>query len=174
MLVAPAPVDVVVLDEHGGRQYDIREFGSLCQELLVHRDKQVIALKPCNDVSLLRRDIHGIGILNEQCMNRRAVAQRFCITGQNPTDLRLIERSDIGVNKRLTFYQTVVYAEYVAIGMKPTASLDLPGTRHCRNAECGMHRNGTVATARKAVAQAEIGRFCLSHQTRKGLDLIDR
>ena len=41
--LAAALVDVVVLDEHGGGQYDVRYLGCVGHELLVHAHEQVVA-----------------------------------------------------------------------------------------------------------------------------------
>ncbi len=45
VLVAAAPVDVVMLEEHRRRQHDVGHLGRVGHDLLVHGDEQVVAGK---------------------------------------------------------------------------------------------------------------------------------
>ena len=86
-----AAIDVVVLKKHCRRQDDISEFCRVGHELLMHDQKEILALEAFDDLALLGRDIGWIGVLHQHGSDRRATVQRFGVTGQHPADLRLVE-----------------------------------------------------------------------------------
>ena len=65
VLVSTALVDVVVLQEHGGRQHHVRHLRGRRHELLVHAHEQVLACEARLDLALLGRDLHRVHVLDE-------------------------------------------------------------------------------------------------------------
>ena len=90
----PAVIEVVVLDEHGGRQHDVGDFRGVGHELLVHADEQIVAREAALDHLLVGRDRHRIGVLDQQRRDRAAALQRFLVAGQDRADARLVEHAD--------------------------------------------------------------------------------
>ena len=65
VLVAAALVDVVVLQEHGGRQHHVGHLRGRRHELLVHADEQVLAREARLHLALLGRHLHRVHVLDE-------------------------------------------------------------------------------------------------------------
>ena len=129
MLVTAAAVDVVMLEEHGGRQHDVGEPGGVRHELLVDAGEQVVAQHALPHQALLRRDIGRIGVLDEQRGHRRPAIQRLGVAGEDAADLRLVEVAHARIGIAAAFDPALVELEDVGIGMEGAAALILPGSR---------------------------------------------
>ena len=114
MLVAAAAIDVVMLEEHGGRQHDVGELGRVGHELLVHAGEQVVAQEALLHQPLLRRDIGRIGVLDQHRRHRRpADRARLGVAGQHRADARLVEMADARIAQRRAFELALVELEDV-------------------------------------------------------------
>ncbi len=60
----------------------------------MHDGEQIFTSKTLPHQPLLGRDRHRVGVLNQQRLDGRAIAQRRRITGKDAADLRLIELAD--------------------------------------------------------------------------------
>ena len=76
VLVAAAPIDVVVLHEHGRGQDDVGHQGRLGHELLVDADEQVLAGKAPLHQFLLGRDGDRVRVLDDHRRDGRTVTER--------------------------------------------------------------------------------------------------
>ncbi len=65
ILAAAGGIEIVVLDEHGGRQHDVGDFRGVGHELLVHADEQIVAREAALDHLLVGRDGDRIGVLDQ-------------------------------------------------------------------------------------------------------------
>ena len=72
VLLAAALIEIIVFEEHGGRQHDIGDACSLGHELFMHADEQILAGKAAMHGIQIRCDRHWIGVLDQHGRNRRA------------------------------------------------------------------------------------------------------
>ena len=170
MLVAAGLVDVVVLQEHGGRQHHVGHPGGLGQKLLVHADEQVVAREPALDPVLVGRDRDRIGVLDEQRRDRRTAGQRIGIAAQDRADARLIEHPHRPVADVRPFDHRLVPVIDVGVVVERPAPFVLPRAGNRRDAARRMHVGSAVARAREAVAEAEIGALGVAHQAGEFFD----
>ena len=108
VLAAAGGIKIVVLDEHGGRQDDVRDLGGVGHELLVHADEQILAGETALDHVLVRRDRDRIGVLDEERVDRPAALQRVGIAGEDGADARLVEHADRRIAQVGAFDHAVV------------------------------------------------------------------
>ena len=167
------PVDVVVLQEHGGRQDDVGHRRRLGHHLFVHADEKVLAAEAPLDLRLVRRDRHRVGVLDEHRRHRRTAEQGLRLAAKDRADARLVEEPDRGIADVAPFDERLVEAEDGTVGMEGAAALMLPGAGDRCDALRGMHVDGTVPRAAEAVAEAEEGAPGLADRLGKGLDLGD-
>ena len=99
VLVTAGLVHVVVLEEHGGRQHDVRDRRGFGHELLVHADEEVVAREPPMHARELRRDHHRIRALDEERGDGRTVAEVVRVAVENRPDARLIEDTDRRIDR---------------------------------------------------------------------------
>ena len=139
VLVAAALVDVVMLEEHGGRQHDVGELGRVGHELLVHAGEQVVAQEALLHQPLLGRDIGRVGVLDQHRRHRRAAIERVRGAGQHLADARLVEIADRADRAaRVPSSIVLVELEDARIGMEGAAALILPApvTAAMQDAAC--------------------------------------
>ena len=173
MLIAAAAIDVVMLEEHGGRQDDVGQLRRVGHELLVHAGEEVLAAKSLDHQPLLGCDIGGVGVLDEQRRHRRAAVERRGIAGEDRADARLVEVADARIDEAAAFEQALVELEDARIGVEGATALISPGPGDGRDGKCCMHGDGAVALPGEAVAEAEEGPLRRAHQPGEGLDLVD-
>ena len=171
--VAAAAIIVVVLEEHGGGQHDIGHFGRIGHELLVDDGEEVIAGEAGAGEPLLRADVHRVGVLDEQRLDRAAAFQGFGVAGEDLADLAHIEFARVALFERGALDQRLVELPGTRIGVESAATTMAPGARHGRDGERRMHGRRAVALAGKAVAEAEIGFRRGADEMGEGLDLGD-
>ena len=174
VLVAAAAIDVVVLEEHGGRQHDVGELGRVGHELLVHAGEEVVAQKPLLHQPLLRRDVHRIGVLDQHRRYRRAAMERIRSVHQHRPDARMVEVADIGVAQPRALEQALVELEDAGVRVKGAAALILPAAGHRGDRQRGVHVDRTVALAGEAIAEAEESALRRADEMRERLDLVHR
>ena len=142
-------------------------------ELLVHAGEQVLAGEACLHLALLGRHLHGIGVLDEQRRDRRAVLDVLGIAGQHRADAGLVEHAHLGIGDVEPFDQRLVPVEDGAVVVEAAAALVQPSAGNRRNAQRRVHVVGAVARAGEAVAETEIGLGCGADHLGEGLDLGD-
>ena len=147
VLVAAAPIEVVVLHEHGRRKHDVGHERGFGHELLVHADEQVLPGEAPFDQFLLGRDRDRVGVLDQHGGDRRAVPQRLRVTGEDASDLGLVELAHLRVVGVEAFDEALAEVEDGVVVVKRLAALELPGARHGSNAGGGMHVHRPVALA---------------------------
>lgn len=161
-----------MFEEHGGGHHDIGHLGRFRHELLMHRNEEIVAQEPLFHQPLFRRDINGIGVLDEQRRHRAAVAQRFCVPRQHTADLRLVELANFRVGVRAAHQLRLVEPEDIAIIVEGPAALILPGAENRGDGKRRMHRDCAIALAGKTVTQPEERLFRGADKPRKSLDLF--
>ena len=155
MLVTAAVIEIVVLHEHGRRQYDVGHLGGFGHELLVHHHEQVLARETLAHKRLLRRHGHRIGVLDQHRLDRRAVLQRHGVAGQDASNPGLIEHPCGVVARVMALDDGFVELPDREIVEEGAPALVLPGAGHCGDAKRGMHLGRAIAAAGKAIAEAE-------------------
>ena len=91
--VAIRMVDVEVLERRGRRQQHVGEIGGVCAEQVVHDDEEVVAREAVHHLGRLRRDRHGIAVVDEQRAYRRiGVRERIA-------DRRHVDRARVAGNE---------------------------------------------------------------------------
>ena len=173
VLVAAALVDVVVLQEHGGRQHHVGHLRRRRHELLVHAHEQVLAGEAGLHLALLGRHLHRVHVLDEQRRDRRAALDVVGIAGQHRADARLVEHAHARVGDVEALDQRLVPVVDGAVVVEAAAALVEPGAGDGRNAQRRVHVVGAVARAGKAVAEPEIGARRRADHLGEGLDLGD-
>ena len=173
VLVAAALVDVVVLQEHGGRQHHVGHLRRRRHELLVHGDEQVLAREAGLHLALLGRHLHRVHVLDEERRDRRAVLDVVGVAGQHRADARLVEHAHLRVGDVEALDQRLVPVIDGAVVVEAAAALVQPRAGDRGNAQRGMHVVGAVARAGEAVAQPEVGLRRGADHFREGLDLGD-
>ena len=154
--VGAGGVEIVVLEKCRRRQHDVGHRRGLGHELLVDADEQVVAGKALTHETEFRGDHHRIGILDEECGNRRAVAEVAAVAGQHRADARLVEDAGRRVEHVEPFEQGAVERHQPVVRLQRAAALVLPGAGHGRQAGHREELCRAVARARKAVADADI------------------
>ena len=86
VLVAAGGVNIVVFQEHGGWQDDIRIARGVGHELLVNAREEVVARKSAPDLLLIRSDGQRIGILDQHRANGPSPFQRLRLSRQYRAD----------------------------------------------------------------------------------------
>ena len=97
VLMASCLVDVIVLKEHGGGQYDVCHLGGFGHGLLMHADKEILARKTLMHPVEIRCHRHGIGVLNKECSDGRTVFDILLVSGQDSPNTGLIQHPHIRV-----------------------------------------------------------------------------
>ena len=173
VLVPAALVDVVVLEEHGGRQHHVGHLRGGRHELLVDADEQVLAREACLHLALLGRHLHGVGVLDEEGGHGRAALDVVGVAGEHRADARLVEHPHVGVGDVQAFDQRLVPVVDGAVVVEAAAAFVEPRAGHGRDAQGRVHVVGAVARAGEAVSEPEIGPRRRTHHFGKRLDLGD-
>ena len=95
--MAAALIDVVMLEEHGGRQHDIGEFRRFGHELLVHAGEQILARQSLLHLGLVGRHRGRIGVLDDHRHHRRPASEVIGIVQQRRPDAALVDVADAGL-----------------------------------------------------------------------------
>ena len=164
-------VDVVVLEEHGGRQDDVGHGRGVGQELLVHGDEQIGPREAAVHLAELGGDAHRVGVLDQQRVDRAAALQRLGLAGQDRADPRLVQRADRRIAGVQALDHRLVPPVQLAEIVERTAARMLPGAGHHGQAGRGVHGRGTVARAGEAVADAQEGPPGAAIEPGEGQDL---
>ena len=100
MHLAARGIEVVVLEEHGGRQHDVGQLRRVGHELLVDADEQVVAQRsPARTLAAFGSDRHRVGVLDQHRVDRRPAAERVTLADQDRADPRLVELADGGIDR---------------------------------------------------------------------------
>ena len=91
------PVDVVVLQEHGGRQDDVGNRRSLGHHLLVHADEKVLAAEATLTFDWSGATDIGLVFWIEHRRHRRPAEQGLRFAAKDRADARLVEEPDRGI-----------------------------------------------------------------------------
>ena len=174
VLVSPALVDVVVLDEHRRGQDHVGDLRRLGHELLVHADEEVLAGEALVDQPQLRRDHHRVRVLDEHRGHRGAVAQVPPVAGEDGPDAGLVEHPDSRVPHVQPLDERPIPVVDRPVVVERAAPLVPPGARHRRDAQGRVHVDRAVSLAREPVAEPEEGPGGRADHLRQGLDRIGR
>ena len=135
VLVAAAAIDVVMLQEHRGRQHDVGELCRIGHELLVHAGEEVVAQQALLHQPLLGRDIRRIGVLDQHRRHRRTAIERVCGARQHRADPRMVEIADVaGREVAVPSSTALVELEDAGVGVERAAALILPAAGDCGDA----------------------------------------
>ncbi len=172
--VAARGVEIVVLEEHRGRQHDIGEGRRLGQELLMDAGEEVLAPKTFVHQLELGADHRRVGVLNQQRRHRRTVLQGLTVAGQDRPEPRLVELADRGIDHVETFDQRPVEGIHAGVAIKRATALVFPRAGHRRQGRDGVHVGSTIAAAAEAVMAADERGLGLAVEPRERNDLLDR
>ena len=139
----------------------------------MHDEEQVLAQEAFAHQALIGGHDSRIGVLHDHGVDRLAALQRLGVAGENRADFGHVEHPRIALLQMRAFDARFIQLPGAGIGMEGAAAAMLPGAGHGRNAQGGVNGGGTVALARKAVAEAEEGFWCLADEMGKGLDFRD-
>ncbi len=152
-------IDIVVFEERRRGQHDVGHPRGVGQELLVHANEQILAPEAVAHFAEFGGDVHRIGVLHEQRLDRRSVAQIALVPGQDRSDAALVERADTRIAPVEAFDHRLVEAVDRGLGVKRAAAFVPPGAGDRRQGCRRVHRGSAVAVAREAVAQTQEGAF---------------
>ena len=93
-LMSTALINVVMFQEHGGWQHNIRQFIRFGHELFMHADEQIIAGKTLLYCILVRRDRNRVGVLGEQDSDRRPALQIMGVIVQDRAYAALVQHAN--------------------------------------------------------------------------------
>src|SRR5580658_816061 len=173
MLVAPGGVNVVVLEEHGGRQDDIGIARGVGHELLVDAHEKVFSRKAAAHFRLMRSDGERIGVLDQHRPNWRSPFERLGVAGQYRAYARLVKTANAQVADVQTLDHCLLQLVDAAVAVEGAASLVRPCAGDGGNAERRVDVRRAVALAREAVAKAEEASLRPPDQRGEFLDLSD-
>ena len=172
--MAAGRVVVVMLQEHGRGQHHVGHGGGFGEELLVHGDEEVVARQAVAALAGLGADHDGVGVLDEQRLDRRTRAEVARVAGQHRSEAGLVEAAGRPVAGGVQpLDQRLVEIVDGAVAPERAAALDRPGTGHRRQAGGGMQIGRAVARAREAVADAQIALLGGTVEPREVFDLGD-
>ena len=86
MGVSAGEVKIIMFQECRRGQDDVGHLRSLGHELFMHTNEKIVTTEARTDLAQIRRDIHRVGVLNEQCGNRGSVPQVARVARQDRPD----------------------------------------------------------------------------------------
>ncbi len=111
MLLSTAAIDIIMLKECRRRQDDIGHLRRIGHELFVHCNEKILARETFANQPLFRRHIHRVGVLDQHRHDGWAAIKSLTVTGENTTDLRLIEKTKTYILHGATFDLALVHLE---------------------------------------------------------------
>ena len=170
VLVATGLVEIVVLQEHGGRQHHVGDLGGLGHELLVYAGEEIRPGEAGVYAGEIGRDAHGVGVLYQHGRYGWSAAQGVGVAREYGADARLVEDARRWIARVQALDQGLVPMIDGAVVVEGAAAFVPPGAGDGGDAACRVHIDGAVALAGEAVTEAQEGAWVRADERCHGFD----